>query len=172
MNIAKITRSARFMLSVVLLLGALAGCSGSNDDEANISLAVDDDDSSRFVMSGPAETWNEGEGYNGKSYWKATSLDQVRNGVQWRPTFTKGGTYKVQVYIPRDHSGTLNAKYTIVTSAQTFTVPVNQSLFANEWVLLGEFAFAGNDTEYIELTDFTGEHGREIAFDAIMLDRK
>ena len=122
------------------------------------------------VLPEPVPTragWNQGTGYNGISYWTATSIDRARNSARWTPTLLGPGTYKVQVYIPNEHSTTTNARYTVFASGSGSVVTVNQSLFTNEWIELGTFSFLGNGSEYVELTDFTGENGREIAFDAV-----
>lgn len=151
------------VLSLVVFVG---GCG----DDDNISIIIDDGDSG-FARTGAEQIWNQGSGYGDDAYWKTTSLDLARATVHWTPDLSKSGTYKVQVYIPAEHSTTANARYTIVADGATYTRTINQSLFTDEWVELGEFRFTAAGTEYVELSDFTGENGREIAFDAMRWEK-
>ena len=154
-----------FSLTLVVFLG---GC-GDDDDDVTVIL---DDEETGFVKSGSNQTWYRGDGYKGDSYWTATSIDIARNSVRWTPDLPKSGNYSVQAYIPSEHSTTTNAKYTIVAGGEQSTIAVNQSIFTDEWVELGVFSFNADGTEYVELTDFTGENGLEISFDAMMWDRQ
>jgi hypothetical protein len=47
---------------------------------------------------------------------------------------------------------------------------VNQNIYSNVWVSLGQHYFSSNGTEYVELSDATGEAlslSRMIGFDAV-----
>lgn len=73
------------------------------------------------------------------------------------------------VYIPSNYSDTTNAAYTIFHNGITETRAVNQNNYSDQWVLLGNFYFSANGSEYIELVDKTGEtfNTKKIGIDAV-----
>lgn len=147
----------------------IGGCGNDNND---VTITIDDGDAG-FVRSGPAETWQvAATGYQNDSYWVVTSLDIAHNSARWTPNLDGDGTYEVKAYIPREHSTTAQAIYTVVANGVTSRVTINQSTLAGGWVSLGQFNFADRGTEYVELTDLTGEVDREISFDAMMFDKQ
>ncbi len=71
------------------------------------------------------------------------------------------GLYAVYVRIPSIRATTEGAIYTINHAGQSGTVVINQAVFPNiyyvtdGWVYIGKYAFTGNGSEYIQLTNRT-----------------
>lgn len=102
--------------------------------------------------------------------YKQTTADQDTVWAQWIPQLPSEGTYEVSVYIPDEHATAQNVQYHIhgITGLGTeLLVPFNQSKYRNQWVPLVVYNFVeGIDGARINLTDLTGETGRELAFSA------
>jgi hypothetical protein len=136
------------------------------------TITVDDGDS-RFVLFGPSQYWHrEFIGYGGDMYWTYVNGSVVSNKVRWKPQLPGSGNYKVQVFIPHNYATTRSAKYTIKANGSTYKATVNQNIYYDAWVTLGTYYFNGsnNGSEYVELTDATGEAGNtylQIGFDAV-----
>jgi hypothetical protein len=132
-----------------------------------------DDGNSGFLLFGPSQYWHrESIGYGGDMYWTYVNGNVISNKVQWRPQLPGAGNYRVQVFIPHNHATTRSARYSIKANGGTYTATVDQYIYYDEWVTLGTFFFNGsnNGSEYVELTDATGEAGstyRKIGFDAV-----
>ncbi|MBD3305661.1 hypothetical protein GF339_04720 [candidate division KSB3 bacterium] len=173
LNINKMT-AVVLVLCLTFFLQACGDGGGDNETEPGISNGNDssvmliDDGDPGFTKSDPPENWQQGDGYNGDAYWAPTSVDLARHTARWTPTLPRPGVYRLYAYIPKDHSTTTHAQYNIFANGVISIITLNQSLFADEWVLLGAVTFAADGNEYVELRDLTGESGREIAFDAIM----
>ena len=139
--------------------------------ETQTIITVDDGDAG-FLLFGPSQYWHrESIGYGADMYWTYVNGNIVSNKVQWHPNLTRAGNYQVRVFIPYDHATTRSARYTIKADGATYTATVDQNIYYDEWITLGTFYFkSSNDgSEYIELTDATGEPGssyRKIGFDA------
>ncbi len=81
----------------------------------------------------------------------------------------------MKVFVPHDHATTTSAKYTVRANGSTYTATVNQSIYYDQWVTLGTYYFSDSGSEYVELTDATGESGstyRKIGFDAVGWERQ
>jgi hypothetical protein len=160
------------------------GTGGSGQLTVNITtpnaVIVDDADPS-FSRSGPAAYWKEYTGSNcplgvscvvaGHQWYTTVNGNVVSNSAKWSPALPGAGTYTIQVFIPYGSYATATtAKYKIYHQGITDTVNGNQNTTGGEWLSLGAFSFSGNGTEYVQLTDATGEAsatGRKIGFDAI-----
>ena len=133
---------------------------------------VDDGDTG-FVRFGPSQYWHkESIGYGGDMYWTYVNGNVVSNKAQWRPQMSGAGNYQVKVFIPNNYATTGSAKYTIKANGSTYTAIVNQNNYYDQWVTLGTYSFnaSNNGSEYVELTDATGESGssyKKIGFDAV-----
>ena len=139
------------------------------------TVTVDDGDSG-FVKYGPSEYWHrEWIGYGGDMYWTYVNGTVVSNYVRWNPQLPGSGNYKVKVFIPHDHATTTSAKYKVRANGSTYTATVNQSIYYDQWVTLGTYYFSDSGSEYVELSDATGESGstyRKIGFDAVRWERQ
>jgi len=139
------------------------------------TVTVDDGDSG-FVKYGPSEFWHrEWIGYGGDMYWTYVNGTVVSNYVQWNPSLPGSGNYKVEVFIPHNHATTTSAEYKVRANGSSYTTTVNQSIYYDQWVTLGTYYFSDSGSEYVELTDATGESGstyRKIGFDAVRWERQ
>jgi len=138
-----------------------------------------DDGDGCFGLYGPSQYWHRetlcggsSVGYGGDVYWTYVNGTVTSNYVRWTPNFSGtggAGNYVVSVYIPRCYGTSLQAKYRIYHNGVSDYATVNQNAVYDAWVTLGTYYFANNGTEYLELTDATGEAYstmRQIAFDA------
>jgi beta-galactosidase len=90
------------------------------------------------------------------------------NWARWYPNLG-AGRYEVFVYIPANYATTRSAHYW-VSHRDGFTLRVvSQLTYSNEWVSLGTYWFQGNSSDYVSLSDVTGESylSRYIGFDAM-----
>lgn len=103
--------------------------------------------------------------------YKATGAAADEVWAQWTPDLPRPGLYEISVYIPSRHATTRQARYHIhgvQGAASELLVRLDQSLYSNQWVPLVVYAFTGDPgSGRVNLTDLTGEAGREIAFTAI-----
>jgi hypothetical protein len=76
------------------------------------------------------------------------------------------GDYYVYAYIPDTNATATAARYYIYFAAGTTSVVIDQSSYADEWVLLGVYVFS-TGYGYVYLGDATGTQGQRIAFDAL-----
>jgi len=138
---------------------------------------VDDGDSG-FVRYGPSQYWHrESIGYRGDMYWTYVNGNVVSNKVRWKPLLPGAGNYQVKVFIPYNHATTTSAKYKVKANGTTYTKTINQNIYYDAWVTLGTYYFnaSNNGTEYVELTDATGESAnslKKIGFDAVKWSKK
>jgi len=133
-------------------------------------VIVDDGDE-RFVQGGSSTGWQTAAvGHGGRMVW--TRNNQTRqpnyNWARWYPQLTSG-RYEVFVFIPSRNAGTHHATYW-VSHADGFTSRVvDQSIHSDAWVSLGTYRFSGTNSDYVSLTDVTGEPylSTRIGFDAV-----
>jgi hypothetical protein len=82
------------------------------------------------------------------------------------------GFYEVFAFVPREYATTRSAHYQITHRQGVDVVTVDQSLYHDEWVSLGTYAFSVAQPGYVRLSDVTGEpcppQCNQIAFDAVM----
>lgn len=129
--------------------------------------------SSQFLRSGDAKYWfTAGGGFNNGSFWWTNNEPATpNNAVTWTLSISQPGSYDVTAFIPATHASTTHAVYEIRHAGGTSIASVNQRENRGQWAPLGTFAFAGNNDEYVRLTDVTGEPKltTQIGFDAIRL---
>jgi len=121
-----------------------------------------------FRWGGPIQ-WRRiaSGGYDSKFYW-TNSIDVAdTNYGTWRPVITEDREYDVLAFIPSSHA-VGDACYRIHHAGGTDMVVVDQSVYYDEWVLLGRFRFTSTDDNSVHLGDSTGVNGENIAYDAIV----
>ncbi len=103
--------------------------------------------------------------------YKSTQATQDEVWAQWTPGLPGPGVYEISVYVPSRHATTRQARYHIhgvSGAASELLVKLDQSIYNNQWVPLVAYEFTGEQgSGRVNLTDLTGESGREIAFTAI-----
>lgn len=129
-----------------------------------------DNTSTGFVTGGTASSWRSATaGYNGGMIWTYNN-DYARNGynwARWYPSLT-AGRYEVFVYVPSKNATATTARYW-VSHRDGFTLKiVNQLNYSDQWVSLGTYWFRGTSSDYVSLSDVTGEAylTRIVGFDA------
>lgn len=111
---------------------------------------------------------------DGQSMKFAQSVGNTPSSVWaiWMPDITVSGKYNISVWVPGIHATSRRARYHIhgvVGENQPISVDVNQQRFSDVWVSLGIFDLDANNPSsgQINLTNFTGEEGREVGFAAV-----
>ncbi len=129
-----------------------------------------DNTSPGFVTGGTASSWRSATaGYNGGMIWTYNN-DYARgnyNWARWYPSLT-AGRYEVFVYVPSKNATATTARYW-VSHRDGFTLKiVNQMNYSDQWVSLGTYWFRGTSSDYVSLSDVTGEAylTRIVGFDA------
>ena len=137
---------------------------------------VVDDLSSGFTKFGPTTYWYQASiGYASHMWWTYVNGTVKSNYAQWKPTLLAGaGNYEVQAHIPSNYATSQQARYRIYHQGTNHYFTVNQNAYYNVWVSLGTYAFSANGTEYVELSDDTGEAvgTKMLGFDAIQFIKK
>ena len=135
------------------------------------SEVIIDDLSSAFTLYGPSSYWWEASiGYNSHMYYTYVNGTTKSNYARWKPSLPGSGYYTVYAFIPNNHATSQQAQYRIYHNGSNNYSTVNQSIYYDQWVSLGRHYFSDNGTEYVELSDATGESGstgRKIGFDAV-----
>lgn len=133
-----------------------------------------DDKAAGFVKYGTSTYWYEASiGYSGHMYWTYVNGSTRSNYARWTPALSSlgAGNYKVCAYIPSNYATSQKAKYKVYHSGQTHTFTINQNNYYDQWVCsTSSYAFSANGTEYVELSDATGEAAstkRMLGFDAV-----
>jgi murein DD-endopeptidase MepM/ murein hydrolase activator NlpD len=103
--------------------------------------------------------------------YKQTRADRDTVWALWRPGIPAAGIYEVSVFIPGQHATSREARYHIHGIADVGTellVRLDQSRYHDQWVPLVVYQFEKKpEGAQVNLTDLTGETGREIAFTAV-----
>ncbi|HEX6292352.1 MAG TPA: SpoIID/LytB domain-containing protein [Herpetosiphonaceae bacterium] len=137
---------------------------------------VVDDQSAGFTRYGPTQYWWEAAyGYNSHMWWTYSNVSTVSNYGRWKPSLSTGaGNYAVEVFIPNNYASSKSARYRIYHNGANNYATVDQSIYYNQWVPVGTFYFAANGTEYVELTDATGEcvTCTYVGFDAVRFTKQ
>ncbi|MBI1909234.1 MAG: DUF4382 domain-containing protein [Deltaproteobacteria bacterium] len=117
-------------------------------------------------------TWNNGPDASGN-----TTTAVVQNWADWTPNVSENGFYKVEAFIPKNHAYTKKALYQIFhrdnpddgLRETTEACRIDQSLYFDQWIDLGSYAFNGGTGEFIKLDDLTDETDttKQIGFDAV-----
>lgn len=138
---------------------------------------VVDNSSPGFMKGGAAASWRTANdvGQGGSMLWTYNNKEHKANynWARWYPTLTTG-RYEVFVFIPRNYASTRQAHYWI-SHRDGFTQQIiNQNSYSDQWVSLGTYTFQGNNSDYVSLSDVTGETylSRMIGFDAVKWERR
>ncbi|MBN1121772.1 MAG: peptidoglycan DD-metalloendopeptidase family protein [Anaerolineae bacterium] len=103
--------------------------------------------------------------------YKKTRADRDTVWAIWRPNLPAAGTYEVSVFVPGTHATSTQARYHIhgISGVGTeLLVKLNKSRYSDQWVPLVVYQFEDSaDGAQVNLTDLTGESGKEIAFSAV-----
>jgi hypothetical protein len=150
---------------------------GSTPPPAGGNAITVDNSSPGFVKGGAASSWRTANniGQGGSMLWTYNN-DQQRanyNWARWYPTLT-AGRYEVFVFIPRNYATTRQTSYW-VSHRDGFTRRiVDQNSYSDQWVSLGTYTFQGNSSDYVSLSDITGENylSRMVGFDAMKWERR
>ena len=149
----------------------LQGCDYSNENWANSG-------SFAFTYGDPAVPTSQqtdmdvhqlGTGLGGHMWFTHTDEPTDANGVSlwgatgtWTPQIGKG-RYQVKVFIPAAGASATQANYTIVNRAGlTWTVPVNQNSYTDQWVSLGYYWLGPG--AYVSLTNLHVLTSGDLAF--------
>jgi hypothetical protein len=130
-----------------------------------------DDTHAGFTKYGPTSYWYQASiGYGAHMWYTYVNGTVQSNYARWKPTLPSAGTYAVYAFIPNNHATSQQAKYRIYHNGANNYATVNQNVYYDAWVSLGSHYFSANGTEYVELSDATGEAAssyRKIGFDAV-----
>jgi hypothetical protein len=150
---------------------------GDNIASATVSVGsgsvtvIVDDLSSGFVKYGPSTYWYQASiGYAAHMWWTYVNGTVQSNYARWTPSLPSAGNYTVYAYIPANNATSQQAKYRIYHNATNNYSTLNQLSYSDVWVSLGTHYFSANGTEYVELSDATGEATstyRRLGFDAV-----
>jgi hypothetical protein len=109
-------------------------------------------------------------GHGGLALWTNNNTYTVPyyNWGRWYANIPAPGFYSVQIYIPGGIGTTHNARYWISHAGNYDLRPVNQALYANQWVEVGVFFFNAG-SQYVSLADVTYEpaFATTIVFDSV-----
>ena len=135
-----------------------------------------------------AHNWFDATGstYGSDAYFTYSVADQTQstNFAVWRPNIPTAGSYDIYAYIPYINNGntdTSNAVYTVgFSGGNSQQVAINQDAFTDglagwgeqdsqqgQWAAIGRFYLDAGTTNYVKLTDVTGETGKNVWFDAM-----
>ncbi len=132
---------------------------------------VVDDVSGGFTKYGPSNYWWQASiGYGSHIWYTYVNGTTQSNYARWKPTLPSAGNYTVYAYIPSNYATSQQARYRVYHNGANNYATVNQNGYYNAWVSLGTHYFSANGTEFVELSDATGEAAstsRMIGFDAI-----
>ncbi len=111
-----------------------------------------------FHLLGNLGTWRTEEaGYAGSLHWTyAYDGDQPDGYARWRLHFDEPGEYEVEAHIEGDYADSKQARYVVRAGGSDLEVQLDQSA-GSGWRKLGEFEFVGDDDEWVEIYDNTGE---------------
>jgi hypothetical protein len=143
----------------------------STHGTSSTTEVIVDNTSAGFLKYGPAQYWYTGNaGYGGTVTYTYANGTAQSNYAQWKPSLPSAGYYTVYAHIPSNYATSQQARYRIWHNGANNYATVNQNIYSNAWVSLGQHYFSANGTEYVELSDATGEAlslSRMIGFDAI-----
>jgi hypothetical protein len=130
-----------------------------------------DDVSGGFTKYGPSNYWFQASiGYGSHMWYTYVNGTTQSNYARGTPTLPSAGNYTVYAYIPSNYATSQQARYRVYHNGANNYATVNQNGYYNAWVSLGTHYVSANGTEYVELSDATGEAAstsRMIGFDAI-----
>ena len=165
------TRQYSFVDTLQWMEGILGG-------NTPVSDCVIVDNADEVFIRSESKHWYEAPyyyGYRGHTYWTWTVSEEQEEDcwAEWRPVLPQPGLYEVFAFVPRQYAATHSARYQITHRRGVDVVTVDQSLYYDEWVSLGAYAFSTVQPGYVRLSDVTGEpcippQCTQIAFDAVM----
>ena len=104
-----------------------------------------------------------------RTLYKSTQAAHDQVWAMWVPNLPQQGTYEVSIYLPGQHNSSTEARYHIhgISGVGTeLLVRLNQSRYKHRWVPLVVYDFEAGGGQ-VNLTDLTGETGKELAFSAV-----
>jgi hypothetical protein len=135
-------------------------CSALPDD------GIIDQRTACYLAGGDPRYWRRvADGYGDDHEWTATTeADAPANFARWLIRPGRAAQLQLDVYVS---GGTAtSAVYEIVHAGTTDHVMIDQTMVGG-FVSLGDFAFTGDGTEYVQLADNTGTSAQQLAFDAL-----
>jgi len=138
------------------------GGGGGGGECPGWSQMTDDSDSADVYWGGPSEYWWEvtGYGYNNQMHytWNVATPGEATNFIYWYFDVPENYNYKVEVFIPRNHATTTNARY-YVHDGSNWHGPyiVNQNTKYDEWVTLTSSIYLQEGRRIVYTGDYTGE---------------
>ena len=135
------------------------------------STVIDNTGNNCIQKFGSAATWWNATdtGYGGSmNYTYTSAVSSPDNWARWRLTFAKAGKYSVDVWIPAQHAGA-TVTYKIKHGGAVSTAKINQKVYTNQWVKLGEWDFKADCDEWVVLEDSQGVKGVQMGVDAVRL---
>lgn len=129
-----------------------------------------------LFLGGTPRYWKSGSpfGLHGNMKWTFTNGEVRDNFAVWRANLPLAGQYTIQVFIPAFYASSTRAKYLIYNGAGQFTeVRVNQRIFSDVWVSLGDFNLPEGTQSEVIIVDDTGERtgARWVGVDSIRFVR-
>lgn len=122
--------------------------------------------------------WVYGGGYNGSNTYVTTSVvnqSSSTNSATWTAQVPVTGYYDLYAFIPyvdNQTPDTLSARYHVFSASGEQVVTVSQGAITDvgsgSWANLGKFLFNGGVNSSVTLSDWTGESGKNVWFDAMM----
>jgi hypothetical protein len=127
---------------------------------------VIDQRSECYVAGGDPRYWHpETVGYGDNREWtNSTASATASNFAQWIVVAPAAGRYHLEAYAEGGEATA--ATYTIVHAGITDTVTLDQSAVTG-FAVLGDFDFAVDGNEYVELGDNTGTAQQKLVFDGL-----
>lgn len=103
--------------------------------------------------------------------YRKTNANRDKVWALWRPNLPESGTYEISVFVPGRHATSRQARYHIHGISgvgSELLVRLDQSRYYDQWVPLVVYDFDDvADGAQVNLTDYTGESSKEIAFSAV-----
>jgi hypothetical protein len=131
-------------------------------------------DEESFTASG---TWTSRTGIGDNSDMKSAATTATGTTTSARLSFpapSDGGNYRVAIHVPWNYGTSQLALYRLsnTTNGQTlFSKRVNQAVLTNSWTTLASTNLIPGNTYSLEVLANTGESGKMVALDSVMLVR-
>jgi hypothetical protein len=108
-------------------------------------------------------------GLNGRHSWTFGTADPAESNTRasWQPPLPSAALYELFAFIPScGETPTTAARYRVTHDGAVTEVTVNQAASLGSWVSLGVYHM-GDGPASVELSDFTGDEGSPVRFDAL-----
>lgn len=119
-----------------------------------------------------------GGGYNNSNTYVTDSVADQSSSVNsgtWSAQLPTSGYYDLYAFVPwvdNQTTDTENARYQVYSADGMIISRVSQKSITDvgdgSWAHVGKFRWNAGDTAQVTLTDYTGESGRNVWFDAMM----